>query len=228
MLIHHIYHTSYHICWYIISYMYHISYHICWYIISYISYIISYMLIHHIIYVSYIISYMLIHHIIYIIHHIIHVDTSYHICIIYHIIHVDTSYQICIIHHIIYVDTSYHICIILHVCIIHHICWYIILYMSHTANPTWGDIFESSKLKARMFLLPRFSEKRRSSFELLASKQNSKKSPQVGSAVHPSVAHHCVVQRMHMIIQFFWLYGLATISRLLQIIGLFCRISSFL
>jgi len=30
----------------------------------------------------------------------------------------------------------------------------------------WGDIFESSKLKARTFLLPRFSEKRRSSFEL--------------------------------------------------------------
>ena len=35
-----------------------------------------------------------------------------------------------------------------------------------TANPTWGDIFESSKLKARTSLLPRFSEKRRSSFEL--------------------------------------------------------------
>ena len=35
-----------------------------------------------------------------------------------------------------------------------------------TANPTWGDIFESSKLKARTSLLPRFNEKRRSSFEL--------------------------------------------------------------
>jgi len=35
-----------------------------------------------------------------------------------------------------------------------------------TANPTWGDIFESSKFKARTSLLPRFSEKRRSSFEL--------------------------------------------------------------
>jgi len=35
-----------------------------------------------------------------------------------------------------------------------------------TVNPTWGDIFESSKLKARTSLLPRFSEKRRSSFEL--------------------------------------------------------------
>ena len=35
-----------------------------------------------------------------------------------------------------------------------------------TANPTWGDIFKSSKLKARTSLLPRFSEKRLSSFEL--------------------------------------------------------------
>ena len=35
-----------------------------------------------------------------------------------------------------------------------------------TANPTWGDIFESSKLKARTSLLQRFSEKRHSSFEL--------------------------------------------------------------
>ena len=35
-----------------------------------------------------------------------------------------------------------------------------------TANPTWGDIFESSKLKARTSLLPRFDEKRRSSVEL--------------------------------------------------------------
>ena len=42
-----------------------------------------------------------------------------------------------------------------------------------TANPTWGDIFESSKLKARTSLLPRFSEKRRS------LKQHSKLSPQV-------------------------------------------------
>jgi len=45
---------------------------------------------------------------------------------------------------------------------------------SYAANPTWGDIFESSKLKARMSLLPRFSQKRRSSFELLALKQYSK------------------------------------------------------
>ena len=36
----------------------------------------------------------------------------------------------------------------------------------YTANPTWGDIFESSKLKAQTSLLPRYSEKRRSSFEL--------------------------------------------------------------
>ena len=34
------------------------------------------------------------------------------------------------------------------------------------ANPTWGVIFGSSKLKARTSLLPRFREKRRSSFEL--------------------------------------------------------------
>ena len=37
-----------------------------------------------------------------------------------------------------------------------------------TANPTWGDIFESSKLKARKSLLPHFSEKRRSGCELWA------------------------------------------------------------
>ena len=54
---------------------------------------------------------------------------------------------------------------------------------SYTANPTWGVIFESSKLKARTSLLPRFSEKRRSSFELWALKQRSKMSPQVGLAV---------------------------------------------
>ena len=36
----------------------------------------------------------------------------------------------------------------------------------YTANPTLGDIFESSKLRARTSLLPRFSEKRRSSSEL--------------------------------------------------------------
>jgi len=56
-----------------------------------------------------------------------------------------------------------------------------------TANPTWGDIFESSKLKARTSLLPRFSEKRRSSFELWALKQHSKMSPQVGSAVTKNI-----------------------------------------
>jgi len=37
---------------------------------------------------------------------------------------------------------------------------------NNTANPTYGDIFESSKLKAQTSLLPCFSEKRRSSFEL--------------------------------------------------------------
>ena len=61
----------------------------------------------------------------------------------------------------------------------------------YAANPTWGDIFESSKLKARTSLLPRFTrtslftepwQKRRSSFELWALKQRSKMSPQVRSA----------------------------------------------
>jgi len=36
----------------------------------------------------------------------------------------------------------------------------------YTANPTWGDFFESSNFKAQKSLLPRFSDKRRSSFEL--------------------------------------------------------------
>ena len=62
---------------------------------------------------------------------------------------------------------------------------------SYTANPTWGVIFESSKLKARTSLLPRFSEKRLLSFELWALKQHSKMSPQVGLAVHPSAEGLC-------------------------------------
>ena len=48
---------------------------------------------------------------------------------------------------------------------------------------------ESSKLKARTSLLPRFSEKRRSSFELWALKQHSKMSPQVGLAVFTLYLH---------------------------------------
>jgi len=40
------------------------------------------------------------------------------------------------------------------------------LFLRGTANQTWGDIFESSELKARTSLLPRFSKKRSSSFEL--------------------------------------------------------------
>jgi len=56
--------------------------------------------------------------------------------------------------------------------------------VTYTANPTWGDIFESSKLKARTSLLPRLSEKRRWSFDLWALKQHSKMSPQVGLAVY--------------------------------------------
>jgi len=46
-----------------------------------------------------------------------------------------------------------------------------------TANPTWGDLFENSELKARTSLLPRFSEKRRSSFELSALEQRSNVTP---------------------------------------------------
>jgi len=55
--------------------------------------------------------------------------------------------------------------------------------LQHAANSTWCDIFENSKLKARTSRLPRFSEKRRSNFELWALKQHSKMSPQVGLAV---------------------------------------------
>jgi len=56
--------------------------------------------------------------------------------------------------------------------------------------PTWGDTFEccfkaqSSTLKARTFFLPRFSEKRRLSFELSALKELSTMSPQMGLAVY--------------------------------------------
>jgi len=62
--------------------------------------------------------------------------------------------------------------------------------LNNTANPTYSDIFEScfkaqsSKLKARTSLSPRFREKRRSTFELLALKQLSKTLPQVGQDVH--------------------------------------------
>jgi len=35
-----------------------------------------------------------------------------------------------------------------------------------TAGPTWGVIFEGSRLKARTSLLPRFGEKGRLNFEL--------------------------------------------------------------
>jgi len=44
-------------------------------------------------------------------------------------------------------------------------------------------LFQSSKLKARTPVLPRFNEKRRSSFELWALKELSKMSPHVGQAV---------------------------------------------
>jgi len=61
--------------------------------------------------------------------------------------------------------------------------WLLRMSTACTPDPTWGDNFESSKLRARTSLLPRFSEKRRSSFELWALKQHLKMSPQVGSAV---------------------------------------------
>jgi len=72
----------------------------------------------------------------------------------------------------------YIICSIIHA-YLHNIKYSII----YTANPTWGVIFQSSKLKARTSLLPSFNEKRRSSFELWALKQHSKMSPEVGLAV---------------------------------------------
>jgi len=49
-------------------------------------------------------------------------------------------------------------------------------------------LFQKSKLKARTILLPRFSEKRRSSFDLWALKELSKMSPHVGLAVQKAVA----------------------------------------
>jgi len=69
-----------------------------------------------------------------------------------------------------------------------------------TANPTWGKIFESSKLKARTSLLPRFSEKRRSSFELWALKQHSKMSPQVELAVLVCIQLTVCIQRNKVIL----------------------------
>jgi len=61
---------------------------------------------------------------------------------------------------------------------------HVIVYLSITANPTWGDIFESSKLKARTSLLTCFNEKRPWNFELWALKLHLNVSPQVGLAVH--------------------------------------------
>jgi len=92
-----------------------------------------------------------------------------------------------------------------------HNCRYTLLYLfvmrfTDTANPTWGVIFESSKLKARTSLLPRFSEKRRSSFELWALNQQSKMSPQVGLAVHTQTRVLCLYQR------WLWLVGSLKLS----------------
>jgi len=55
-----------------------------------------------------------------------------------------------------------------------------------TAYPTWQwhfrKLFQSSKIKVRTSLLPRFSEKRLSSFELWALTELSKMSSQMGLA----------------------------------------------
>ena len=52
-----------------------------------------------------------------------------------------------------------------------------------TVQPLGVWKIHNSKLKARTSLLPRFTEKRGSSFELWALKQHSKMSPQMGLAV---------------------------------------------
>ena len=77
-------------------------------------------------------------------------------------------------------------------------------YTRGTANLTWGDIFEISKLKARTSLLPRFSEKRGSSFELWALKQHSKMSPQVGLAVTPILQHPAIHRNTPQRIVHWW------------------------
>ena len=67
-----------------------------------------------------------------------------------------------------------------------------------TANPTWGDIFESSKLKARTSLLPRFGEKGRSNFELfLCSSVQGCHSRWDGLYMY---VHICMCMRMGMYI----------------------------
>ena len=57
--------------------------------------------------------------------------------------------------------------------------WGILSFVVQSIPPIFSTA-QSSKLKARTSLLPRFSEKRRSSFDLWALKQLSKMSPQVG------------------------------------------------
>ena len=47
------------------------------------------------------------------------------------------------------------------------VCVHMCTWLS-AAGPTWGVIFEGSRLKTRTSLLPRFGEKGRSSFELWA------------------------------------------------------------
>jgi len=67
-------------------------------------------------------------------------------------------------------------------------------------------LFQSSKLKARTSLLPRFSEKRRSSSELWALKQHSKMSPQVGLAVLWMIYYECVNVYYEWHITNAWMY----------------------
>jgi len=56
-----------------------------------------------------------------------------------------------------------HLHVNMYMCVCIHMCMCL-----GTAGPTWGVIFEGSRLKARTSLLPRFGEKGRSSFELWA------------------------------------------------------------
>ena len=61
-------------------------------------------------------------------------------------------------------------------------------------------LFQKSKLKARTSLLPRFSEKRSSNFELWALKELSKMSPQVGLAVHMCMWYTYICIYIHLYI----------------------------
>jgi len=100
-----------------------------------------------------------------------------------------------------YIYISKYICV--NICTSAYISKYTYIQLC-AVNPTWGDIFESSKLKDRMSLLPRFSEKRRSSFELWALKQHSKMSPQVGLAVHRHDLLFNFIDPQTRVLNYFW------------------------